>query len=142
MPAATVRVPFLAGDGIGQAGAAIGKAGLRVGLLGEQLSTTAPKGEVVGSDPRAGTLVRSSSDVVLYISAGPGVAVPDLLGDSAAQANAALTSLGLSPNSGAMYPTTVRGFNGSVAYQRPLSGTLVSPGWTVLYRIGRPPSKS
>ena len=74
---------------------ALRTAGFTIGMI-HQRASNMPRGQVIDSDPPAGsrTLVPSSVDVIL--SAGPAaVSVPDLVGRPYAQARAILEQLGL-----------------------------------------------
>ena len=66
-----VRVPSLAGLGQNQASNVLGAAFLNLGNIIPQTSTQYPAGEVITSNPPAGTSVKPGSSVDLVVSTGP-----------------------------------------------------------------------
>ena len=66
-----VRVPSLAGLGQNQASNVLGAAFLNLGNIIPQASTQYPAGEVITSNPPAGTSVKPGSSVDLFVSTGP-----------------------------------------------------------------------
>lgn len=75
---------------------ALGSLGLS-GVESEVFSNTAPLGQVIGSNPPAGTSVPAGSSVTIIVSKGPDlVAVPNLRGDSVSGASQALQADGFS----------------------------------------------
>jgi serine/threonine-protein kinase len=134
-----VAVPNFTGLNQIQAGAAITKAGLNVGMPTFVFSSSVPANEIVSSDPPSGKKVLQGSAVSLSISEGPGVTIPNLIGDSLDQAEQVLTSLGLNYTVGQSYPTNP-GLVGSVAYTNPAQGLQVATGTSVQLRVGRLPT--
>jgi len=86
-------VPDVVGMTEAQASTAITSADLVVGNISYAYSETVPAGEVISQDPIAGTVVPVGSAVNLVIS---GVVVPDVVGETEASAESAVTGAGLS----------------------------------------------
>lgn len=67
----TVAVPDVAGQSIGQANAALAAAGLRVADEAQEVgSNEVAAGQVVGTEPPAGTTVQEGTEVTLQVSTG------------------------------------------------------------------------
>ncbi len=65
-------------------------------VRGEDYSDTVAEGLVIGTSPAGGTLVPRDSEVVVIVSLGPEpVIIPDVAGDTVAEAQAALEAAGL-----------------------------------------------
>ena len=89
-------------------------------------SDTVPLGQVIGTDPPAGTAVPRDSQVAVLVSQGPQmVAVPNEVGQSVDTASQDLRAAGLVPN--------VQNFGpgGRVRAQDPPAGTMVKKGASV-----------
>ena len=110
-----VPVPTLAGTASGQSFAAAQSALQAVGLTAvesDQFSDTVQKGQVIGTNPAAGADATVGSQVTVLISKGPDlVAVPDVRGQSVAQASQILAQAGFN----------VTGVTGNP--NKPVSGT-------------------
>jgi beta-lactam-binding protein with PASTA domain/tRNA A-37 threonylcarbamoyl transferase component Bud32 len=90
-----VTVPDLRGKTQDEATALITQAGLTVGTISREASTAAEKDKVLSSDPATGGEVDPQAPVDLVIGSGPNtVAVPDVTGQSQADAIARLKSAG------------------------------------------------
>ena len=68
---AQVSVPDVSGQPSAQAANALGTAGLSLGNTTNQASDTVPSGDVISTNPPAGTQVAPNSSVDLVISSGP-----------------------------------------------------------------------
>ncbi|WP_432564944.1 Stk1 family PASTA domain-containing Ser/Thr kinase [Kineococcus sp. SYSU DK003] len=91
---AAVDLPDVVGDARADAEAELQDAGL-VPVVTEANDDTVPAGNVVSTDPVAGTSVTVGSNVNVVVSSGPAaIAVPDVRGRSQADARAALTQAG------------------------------------------------
>ena len=67
-----------------------------VAVGGQDYSDTVPEGQVIGTSPAGGALVPRDSEVVVIVSRGPQpVIIPDVSGDSVAEAQATLEAVGL-----------------------------------------------
>jgi len=92
----TISVPDLVGLQQEDAEALVLAASLRVGAVSRIPDYHAPKGEVMSQSPPAGALVVSLADVDLEVSDGlPFIAVPEVVGLTQAEAEAAIESSGL-----------------------------------------------
>jgi serine/threonine-protein kinase len=88
-------IPNVAGDTYAQAQAALTAQGLNA-TESSAPSTQFPSGQVASTDPPIGTPVPPGSTVTVFVSSGPPmVQVPNVSGDSVAQATAALQGKGL-----------------------------------------------
>jgi serine/threonine-protein kinase len=92
-----VKVPFLVGDTGPNAGAALTQAGFAVNSTQKsQYSSSIPQGNVVETDPAAGTQQVFGSEVTLILSNGPGATAPTFTSrEPAQQAFSDITSAGL-----------------------------------------------
>ena len=127
-PASTV--PPLIGADQGPAASRLAGRGLTVGTV-TSVVDPARAGTVIASNSPAGTLEPTGSPVDLTISLGA-VTVPDLEGDTIAQAVRELTALGLVAH---IEHTAQCTDPGHVIGQRPGAGTTVAPGSTVTITI-------
>jgi serine/threonine-protein kinase len=104
------------------------KAGFEVVRQGAN-SETIPAGEVIRSDPPAGTTARRGSEVTIFVSAGPKlVAVPVAVGTQRSVAVARIRARGLSPS---VSEQESQAPAGQVISQSPSAGERVDPGSTV-----------
>ena len=104
----------------------------------DEYSSTVDDGLVIRTDPEAGDEVRSGDTILLVVSQGPApVEVPNLIGKTAAQAEAALVDLGLVINvSNSTQPVVDPSQDGLVVDQFPDVGVMVFPGDIVTVTIG------
>ncbi|HET6965902.1 MAG TPA: Stk1 family PASTA domain-containing Ser/Thr kinase [Acidimicrobiales bacterium] len=132
-----VQVPSVVGQTPAAAGATLAQAGLKVGSQEQQASATVAAGQVTGTNPAAGATVPIGSSVVVYVSSGPPTSpVPNLVGNTAAQAQAALAGANLK-GAPTNVPVTDPAQNGLVQSQSPSPGTSVQQGSTVSYQVGQ-----
>ena len=123
-----VGVPNVVGSPQGIAQIALLTVGLTVGTVTTANSATVPIGTVISQNPSSGSTVALGSGVTLVISLG--TAVPNVIGSPQANAQTAITNVGLrvgtvtTANSKTVLP-------GNVISQNPVAGTNVSPGSTV-----------
>ena len=122
--------PPLIGADQGQAASRLAAAGLAVGAI-TGVVDPARAGTVIAENSPAGTLEPTGSPVDLTISLGA-VTVPDLEGDTIAQAARELTALGLVAH---IEHTAQCTDPGHVIGQRPAPGTIVAPGTAVTITI-------
>jgi beta-lactam-binding protein with PASTA domain len=85
-------VPVLAGLTQGAATTALTKANCALGTVTTEPSSTVAKGDVISSDPAAGSVEPGGTKVALTISSGPNCTVPTLAGDTVAAARSALSA--------------------------------------------------
>jgi serine/threonine-protein kinase len=110
-----------------QARLALEKVGLEVGAITEHESPL-PRGQIISTQPTAGTELILPSAISLTVSAGPAtIQVPYLIGRQFAEARAQLEQLGLSASSAGVDSTSTDPV-GTVTAQLPLEGTQVDPG--------------
>ncbi|MCU1437926.1 MAG: hypothetical protein JWP66_1013 [Naasia sp.] len=90
-----VKVPDVSGQTLDGARSILGGAGFSTSDGGTRPSS-APAGQVVGTDPGAGATATRGSTVTIYTSSGepPGTEVPNVVGQTAGQATAAMRSAG------------------------------------------------
>ena len=99
-----------------------------------QNSSSFQVGDVISSTPPGGTTVRSSDPVTLNVSAGAvQVTVPDVTGQSRAQADAALKAAGFKTNDTQAYSTTVN--QGQVISTNPPGNTKAAQGSLVTVSV-------
>jgi serine/threonine-protein kinase len=126
-----VTVPNVAGQPLAQATQTLQGDNLSVGATTSKTSPTVTKGDVISSDPNAGTKVNKNSRVNLVISAGPTVVkvtVPSVVGQQFTAATAALSNAGLTYK--VNYVTSTKP-SGTVLKQDPAGGKSV-PNTTVV----------
>ncbi len=96
-------------------------------VRGEDYSDTVDEGLVIGTSPAGGTLVPRDSEVVVIVSLGPEpVIIPDVAGDTVAEAQAALEAAGLVVD-GVEGPP-----NGIVTGTDPAAGVQVDSGSSIV----------
>ncbi len=134
-----VYVPNVVGMMQANAAAAISGAGLTVGVVTEVYSATIPAGRVISQTPDAGTQALPGSAVALVVSKGPEpVEVPDVVGQTPANAEAAVIAAGLTLGTVTeAYSATIPA--GVVCSQNPIPGTPVPPGSAVALVVSRGP---
>jgi hypothetical protein len=77
--AAFTKIPIVTGDPLGTASEALHAVGLKLGASYVLPSAVVPVGDVVATNPKGGSRVRSGSKVQLAISQGPSV-MPEVVG--------------------------------------------------------------
>jgi len=130
---AQVAVPDVTGQPEPQAANLLGQAGLQVGTTTRQASDTVPSGDVISTNPPAGTQVEKNSSVALE--------VPNVVGMTAADAKTTLQSAGFK------VATTTQADpnpadNGRVIDQTPTGGSKAQSGSTVTIVVARLPGTS
>jgi len=115
----------------------------QLGLLYEsqqEYSDTVPAGQVIRTEPGAGSQLSVGDLVTVYVSQGPEpVQVPDLTGMTADQARTAVTQVGLTLTVSAATVEVPPDQDGKVVSQTPEQGTLVPPGRNVEVVLGKAP---
>ena len=127
-----VTVPNVVGDKRSEAITKLEDAGLKATITPVPAADDTPEpGTVLEQDPAAGDEVDRGTNVDLTIVEAPDqVAIPDLEGSSAEEAQAALIDLGLEPAGPVEEPSDTVD-EGSVSRTDPASGQEVEPGSTV-----------
>jgi len=126
---AVVRVPNVVGQKTPAAVAKLKAAGLRSQVTA--VPAKAAAGTVLGATPAAATRVAKGSTVALRVSKGQAT-VPDVTGQDAASARAALRAAGLVP---AEFPVPSPETKGTVTGQNPTAGKKVSRGSKVRINV-------
>ncbi|CAB4879211.1 unannotated protein [freshwater metagenome] len=131
-------IPNLAGQTVADAQAAITGLNLVVGTSTENFSSTVGKGLVATSTPKAGTKVKRNTKVNLVLSKGPEILpVPSVVGQTSANAQAALTKAGFKSSIKVEYNETIA--KGLVISQSPASGTAARDSSVALVVSNGPP---
>jgi serine/threonine-protein kinase len=133
---APIVVPDVTGKTLPDATLALGQAGFKYTTRHES-SSAVPSGDVTRTDPAANTQAAKGTVVTVYLSSGPSkVTVPNEVGATAANANAALTSKGF-----VVSEVTVAVVNpsqdGLVQSQTPAGGSSADQGSTVTIDVGK-----
>jgi serine/threonine-protein kinase len=115
------------------------RAGLSFAIAPPEFSSIVPSGAVINTIPPAGTRTRTRTKVQVITSKGPEfLLVPDVLGDTQAQAVQALTAAGFSPVVGTAFDDAVA--KGRVIRQDPDPNARGERGSTVTITVsGGPP---
>jgi eukaryotic-like serine/threonine-protein kinase len=125
-------VPDVKGDTVTEAENALAKVGLTPEAKYEQDS--APQGQVFRQSPGPQSKVAPGSTVVIYVSQG-GTQIPHVVGESEADAEAALQGAGFTPN--VVVGQAPTGFSpGEVFRESPAGGKSAAPGSTVTIYVG------
>ncbi len=130
----TVEIPDVAGKSPDDARIDLTKIGFRVAVQ-QEASPTVPKGTVVRTEPAAAAKVDRGSPVIIFVSAGKGLAVPSVIGTSQAEATATLTAAGFKVDATSR-AVSDPGDVQRVMSQTPSAGTEAEPGATVVIRVG------
>jgi eukaryotic-like serine/threonine-protein kinase len=92
------RVPSVVGMSVSSARTELTGAGLVVVTAAARHSNSVPKGDVISTDPADGASIRHGGKVTVFPSLGPIlITVPQVTGQQAQQAEAALKAAGLTP---------------------------------------------
>ncbi|NBO67581.1 MAG: Stk1 family PASTA domain-containing Ser/Thr kinase [Actinobacteria bacterium] len=106
--------------------------------LVNEASTTIEQGRVVRTEPAIGAQSPAGSAITVYVSSGGNkVAVPQVEGQTEADAKTLLTNAGLIPEIKYQDVPATDVNNGKVITQGTDSGTLVEPGFVIRLTIGR-----
>ncbi|MFC8657250.1 Stk1 family PASTA domain-containing Ser/Thr kinase [Streptomyces parvus] len=133
-----VRVPDVVGASLADARRSLKKVGLVPGMVTREFSEDVERGEVIRTDPRAGTDRNPDTAVALVVSKGAPVDVPDVTGLSAEEATAELEAEGLKAE---VLPGRVHSPEaaGDVAEQSPGAGTEAAEGDTIQLTVSKGP---
>ncbi|MFD0294632.1 Stk1 family PASTA domain-containing Ser/Thr kinase [Streptomyces sp. NPDC059616] len=125
-----VKVPDLRDLSIADARRELKKAGLVPGMITKEFSEETVRGDVIRTDPVAGTERHPDSAVALHVSKGAPVDVPDVTGLSVQDATAALAEEGLKAK---VLPGRVNSPEdaGDIARQSPGEGAEAAEGDTI-----------
>ncbi|MFJ7627343.1 Stk1 family PASTA domain-containing Ser/Thr kinase [Streptomyces sp. NPDC097595] len=133
-----IQVPDVAGDRLAEAKQRLTKAGLLPGLVTKEFDDDVAAGEVVRTDPEAGTERHPDSAVAIVVSKGSRVDVPDVTGLSVDDATGTLADEGLKVK---VKPGRVHSpeDEGDVAAQSPEEGDEAAEGDTVTLTVSAGP---
>ncbi|MFI0932556.1 Stk1 family PASTA domain-containing Ser/Thr kinase [Streptomyces sp. NPDC021019] len=133
-----VRVPDVVGRSLADARRSLKKVGLAPGMVTREFSEDVARGEVIRTDPRAGTGRNPDTAVALVVSKGAPIDVPDVTGLSAEEATAELEAEGLKAE---VLPGRVHSAEaeGDVAEQSPGGGTEAAEGDTIELTVSQGP---
>ncbi|MEU0672648.1 Stk1 family PASTA domain-containing Ser/Thr kinase [Streptomyces sp. NPDC006172] len=134
----TVKVPYLKGFRLARAKAQLKDDSLEPGMVTQEFNDDVAKGAVIRSDPEAGTERRAGTAVALVVSKGSPVDVPEVTGDSLADARAALTEAGLKVKVAAGQVNSEYD-KGQVVAQSPGPDKQVAEGDTVTLTLSKGP---
>lgn len=132
----TVKVPDLKGRTLADARARLKKAGLAAGMVTRDFDEDVPKGQVVTTDPAAGTERHGGSAIALTVSRGRPVEVPDVTGSSLQDARDELEDAGLKVKV-AERRVASEFDEGQVAAVSPGEGERLAEGDTVTVTVSR-----
>lgn len=136
-----VEVPDVTGSTAARAQSALEEAGLTSRVV-DVYDDNVPEGSVVSQSPKAGTSVDEGAEVSLSVSQGSkppaNVSVPDVSGQTQAQAEQTLEDASLKSTAVDAYSDTVP--SGSVVSQAPTSGSSVAPDTEVLIFVSQGPA--
>ncbi|MHB8792991.1 MAG: Stk1 family PASTA domain-containing Ser/Thr kinase [Thermoleophilia bacterium] len=135
--AGAIEVPDVVGLERAQAEDAIRALKLKPELEAEENSETVPAGRVIRQNPEKGAKLKENGIVRLVISRGSSkVAVPDIMGQTAAFAESKLREAGLNPDRQPdIFSETAP--EGSIISQDPAAGTPVQKGSSVKYVVSK-----
>ncbi|MFE6662241.1 Stk1 family PASTA domain-containing Ser/Thr kinase [Streptomyces sp. NPDC057697] len=133
-----VKVPDVRDLSRADAGRELKKAGLVPGMVTEEFSEETDRGDVIRTEPAAGTGRHPDSAVALVISKGAPVDVPDVTGLSVEDATSALEDEGLKAK---VLPDRVHSSEdaGDIARQSPGEGTEAAEGDTIELTVSEGP---
>ncbi|MGI8413396.1 MAG: Stk1 family PASTA domain-containing Ser/Thr kinase [Solirubrobacteraceae bacterium] len=132
-------VPSVQGLSLGAAERLIRKAGLKVGRHPTQASGQFPAGQVTRTDPTAGTTPPVGTPVTIFVSSGKAAAaVPDVTGQSRADATATLQAAGFKVAASTQTSSTVTA--GNVTSQDPAGGSNAPAGSVVAIVVAGAPT--
>ncbi|WP_405819468.1 PASTA domain-containing protein [Streptomyces sp. NBC_00838] len=133
-----VRVPDLTGKSLADAKDALRKAGLAPGVVARSFDEKTDQGDIIRTQPKAGTELRPDAGVALVVSKGRPVHVPDVTGQSEEEATASLEDAGLDVKIAAERVNSPEE-SGAVARQSAKEGSRLARGDSVTLTISKGP---
>ncbi len=107
-----------------------------------QSSSTVPAGKAISTEPSAHTEAQAGSPVTVFVSSGPQqVQVPEVVGQSEAEAKASLRGAGLQPGA-VTHQEAPAAQAGTVLSQSPSAGSSVASGQRVDLVVGQAPKET
>ncbi len=135
----TVRVPDVEGYRLDKARSLLKDSGLEPGMVSRAFSEDVPRGSVISTEPEKGTERRAGSAIALTVSKGSPIDVPDVTGESLADAQAELEEAGLKVKISAKEINSSEYDKGQVARQTPQNGSTAAEGDTVTLTLSKGP---
>ncbi|WP_069465270.1 Stk1 family PASTA domain-containing Ser/Thr kinase [Actinacidiphila rubida] len=132
-----VRVPDVTGKSLDDARRALTSAGLTPGTVTRVFSSDVPNGQVVSTDPAGAADRAPDSPVALTVSRGEPVEVPDVVGDSVADAQQQLEDAGLKVVLAPGKVFSDKADPDSVALESPGAGDQAGTGDTVTLTVSK-----
>jgi serine/threonine-protein kinase len=130
-------VPDVAGQSLSSAQAELQALGFRIGGPEEQPSATVPAGQVIGTDPAAGTSLEKGDRVTVIVSSGAEqVSVPDVRNQAESSATQTLQNRGFEVKVVTKSVPSGDPSIGRVISQDPAGGTAADEGSTVTITVG------
>ena len=114
----------------------IRQSGLKVSEVKAEVSATVPQGEAVATQPVAGASLTKGESVILYVSSG--LAMPNVLNDQLAVAQAALSQFGNTQRT--VTQTTTSATSGTVVAQSPTAGQPLTKGEVITLTVAKAPN--
>ncbi|MEU7295427.1 Stk1 family PASTA domain-containing Ser/Thr kinase [Streptomyces exfoliatus] len=135
-----VKVPNLKNKPLAEAKAALEREGLLPGVITTAFSESVAQGSVIGSDPEPGTERAPDSAVALLVSRGAPIDVPDVTGETVADATALLQEDGLTVR---VAPERIHSPEaaGTVAAQSLAEGSRAADGDTITLTVSKGPKQ-
>ncbi|MFF8605139.1 Stk1 family PASTA domain-containing Ser/Thr kinase [Streptomyces sp. NPDC015346] len=133
-----VKVPNLKGKPLAQARKLLEREGLAAGVITSAFSQDIAQGAVISSDPEPGTERSPDSAVALVVSKGVPIDVPDVAGESVADATRTLQDAGLTVR---VAPERIHSPEeaGTVAAQSLAEGSRAAEGDTITLTVSKGP---
>ncbi|MER7535247.1 Stk1 family PASTA domain-containing Ser/Thr kinase [Streptomyces sp. NPDC097704] len=133
-----VKVPNLKGKPLAEAKRLLKEEGLAPGVITREFSDSVAQGSVIGSDPEPGTERAPDSAVALVVSKGSPIDVPDVSGETVADATAALQEEGLTVR---VAPERINSPEdaGTVAAQSLAGGSRAAEGEVITLTVSKGP---
>jgi serine/threonine-protein kinase len=133
-------VPAVEGQPLAAAKTSIQQARLQVGTVQSQTSAQVPSGDVISTSPNAGQIVQVNTAVEIFVSSGkPLVKVPDVVGQSQANAKALLEQAGFQVRTSSRADPARAG---NVISQIPSAGTDAASGAAVTVVVSTGPANT
>ncbi|GAA1472545.1 Stk1 family PASTA domain-containing Ser/Thr kinase [Corynebacterium felinum] len=130
-----IELPDYAGYTREAAASDLAAKGLQV-QISEEANPTVERGDVIRTNPAAGSSIQSGTTVTLFVSSGKEVTeVPDLTGKSTAEANNILNAAGLELDSVVREDSSDKVEEGKIMEQTPSAGSQVSKGSKVTITV-------
>jgi len=132
-----VKVPDVSGKSLDDARKALSAAGLTPGTVSKVFSSDVPNGQVVSTDPAGAASRAPGTPVEITVSRGEPVEVPDVVGQSVADAQQALEDAGLKVVLAPGKVYSDKADKDTVALESPDAGAQAGTGDTVTITVSK-----